>query len=30
MQQAYDLWRAERELGAELKRIPVHRTSSAA
>jgi len=30
MQQAYDLWRAERELGAELKRIPVHRASSAA
>jgi len=30
MQQAYDLWCAERELGAELKRIPIHRTSSAA
>ncbi len=30
MQQAYELWRAERELGAELERIPVHRTSSAA
>ena len=30
MQQACDLWRAERELGAELERIPVHRTSSAA
>jgi addiction module HigA family antidote len=30
MQQACDLWRAERELRAELKRIPVHRTSSAA
>jgi len=30
MQQAYDLWRVERELGAELERIPVHRTSSAA
>jgi addiction module HigA family antidote len=30
MQQAYDLWRAERELGTELNRIPVHRTSSAA
>jgi antitoxin HigA-1 len=30
MQQACDLWRAERELGSELKRIPVHRTSSAA
>ena len=30
MQQAYDLWRAEKELGAELERIPVHRTSSAA
>jgi addiction module HigA family antidote len=30
MQQACDLWRAERELGAELERIPIHRTSSAA
>ena len=30
MQQAYDLWRAERELGDELDRIPVHKTSSAA
>ncbi len=30
MQQGYDLWRAERELAAELKRIPVHRTFSAA
>ena len=30
MQQACDLWRAERELRAELARIPVHRTSSAA
>jgi addiction module HigA family antidote len=30
MQQACDLWRAERELGAELERIPVHRTSSGA
>ena len=30
MQQACDLWLAERELCAELKRIPVHRTSSAA
>ncbi len=30
MQQAYDLWRAERDLGAELERIPVHRASSAA
>jgi addiction module HigA family antidote len=30
MQQACDLWRAERELHSELKRIPVHRTSSAA
>jgi antitoxin HigA-1 len=30
MQQGYDLWRAERELGPELKKIPVHRTSSAA
>ena|ERR1700722_2854231 len=30
MQQAYDLWRAERELRAELERIPVHRASSAA
>jgi antitoxin HigA-1 len=30
MQQAYDLWRIERELGDELERIPVHRTSPAA
>src|SRR3984957_1541889 len=30
MQQVYDLWRAERELRAELERIPVHRASSAA
>jgi addiction module HigA family antidote len=30
MQQAYDLWHAERELGPALERIPVHRTSSAA
>jgi len=30
MQQACDLWRAERELGAELERIPVHRASPAA
>jgi addiction module HigA family antidote len=30
MQQAYDLWGAERELRSELERIPVHRTSSAA
>jgi addiction module HigA family antidote len=30
MQQACDLWRAERELRAELARIPIHRTSSAA
>ena|SRR5258708_4007511 len=30
MQQACDLWRAERELLSELERIPVHRTSSAA
>jgi addiction module HigA family antidote len=30
MQQACDLWRAERELRSELERIPVHRTSSAA
>lgn len=30
MQQAYDLWHAERELRVELERIPVHRTSSAA
>jgi len=30
MQQAFDLWRAERELRSELDRIPVHRTSSAA
>jgi addiction module HigA family antidote len=29
MQQACDLWRAERELRAELERIPVHRASSA-
>jgi addiction module HigA family antidote len=30
MQQAYDLWRVECEFAAELDRIPVHRTSSAA
>jgi antitoxin HigA-1 len=30
MQQAYDLWRAESDLHAELERIPVHRTPSAA
>jgi addiction module HigA family antidote len=30
MQQACELWRAERELRSELQRIPVHRTSSAA
>jgi len=30
MQQACDLWRAERELRSELALIPVHRTSSAA
>ena len=30
MQQAYDLWHAERELRAELEQIPVHRPSSAA
>ncbi|MFZ0887197.1 MAG: HigA family addiction module antitoxin [Candidatus Binataceae bacterium] len=30
MQQAYDLWRAERELGDKLERIPVHRTYSTA
>jgi addiction module HigA family antidote len=30
MQQACDLWRAERDLRSELERIPVHRTSSAA
>jgi addiction module HigA family antidote len=30
MQQGCDLWRAERELGVELKRIPIHRTPSAA
>jgi antitoxin HigA-1 len=30
MQQACDLWRAERELRSELEKIPVHRTSSAA
>ncbi len=29
MQQAYDLWRVEHELGNELERIPVHRSSSA-
>ncbi len=29
MQQAYDLWRAERELGDELEKIPVHRVSTA-
>src|ERR1700689_4074526 len=28
MQQACDLWTAERELGAELERVPVHRTAS--
>src|ERR1700677_1056657 len=28
MQQACDLWRAERELRSELAQIPVHRTSS--
>src|ERR1700687_2186509 len=30
MQQAFDLWQAERELRSELEQIPVHRTSSAA
>lgn len=30
MQQACDLWRAERELRSELERIPIHKTSSAA
>ncbi len=30
IQQAYDLWHAERELRTELKQIPVHRTSPAA
>lgn len=30
MQQAYDLWHAERILGTDLEKIPVHRTSSAA
>jgi addiction module HigA family antidote len=30
MQQAYDLWRAERELGGKLEKIPVHRISFAA
>jgi addiction module HigA family antidote len=30
IQQAHDLWRVERTLRTELKRIPVHRTSSAA
>jgi addiction module HigA family antidote len=29
MQQAYDLWHAERELGGKLERIPVHHASSA-
>jgi len=30
MQQAYDLWHAERALGDALKKIPVHRRSAAA
>ena len=30
MQQAYDLWDAERDLRAELERIPTRRASSAA
>jgi addiction module HigA family antidote len=30
MQQAYDLWRAERALGDALKKIPVHRRAAAA
>jgi antitoxin HigA-1 len=30
VQQAYDLWHAERDLREELARIPVHRSSSAA
>lgn len=30
MQQAYDLWHAERDLRAELEQIPIHCTSSAA
>jgi hypothetical protein len=30
MQQAFDLWRAERELRSELERIPVRTTSSVA
>src|SRR5262245_12246015 len=30
LQQAYDLWRAERELSGALERIPIHRSSSAA
>jgi antitoxin HigA-1 len=30
MQQAHDLWHAERELRGALEQIPVHRTSSAA
>jgi antitoxin HigA-1 len=30
MQQAHDLWHAERDLAAELGRIPVHSASSAA
>jgi len=30
MQQAYDLWHAERVLADRLERIPVHRTTFAA
>ncbi len=30
MQQAYDLWHAERALRTELTHIPIHRASSAA
>lgn len=30
MQQAHDLWHAERQLGAKLEKIPVHKASSAA
>jgi addiction module HigA family antidote len=28
MQQAHDLWHAERALGAELRKIPTHRTAA--
>ncbi|HXW83092.1 MAG TPA: HigA family addiction module antitoxin [Candidatus Binataceae bacterium] len=30
MQQEYDLWRVERALAAKLRKIPVHRSRSAA